>query len=135
MFANFTTESKEKENDYRNRLNALNETFGTIEINLDFTIKSANYLFLEQLKLKRKEIKNLSFKSLIDTKFNSPGLSEYIKETLANGNPVRQHITIVSTEGFAKDYFIAVYISKSITGSLASYFALLIPSIITNSSS
>jgi len=135
MFANFTTESKEKEHDYRNRLNALNETFGTIEINLDFTIKSANYLFLEQLKLKRKEIKNLSFKSLIDTKFNSPGLSEYIKETLANGNPVRQHITIVSTEGFAKDYFIAVYISKSITGSLASYFALLIPSIITNSSS
>jgi len=134
MFANFTTEAKEKENDYRNRIQALNDTFGFLEINPDFTIKSANQIFLDQLQLKRKDVKSRTFDSFIYTTADKPELVSNMKTELMAGNPYKQNISFLSSEGTIKKYLAAIYISNSISGNLVSYFALLISSSNTSKS-
>lgn len=65
MFANFTTEVKEKENDFKNKIQAINDSFPVVETHKDFTIKSANNLFLEELSFKRKDMKNLQLADIL----------------------------------------------------------------------
>ncbi|MFN0049314.1 MAG: PAS domain-containing protein [Cytophagales bacterium] len=133
MFANFTTESKEKENDFKNRINAFNETFGSLEINPDFTIKSANQIFLDLHNLRRKDLKNISFDQLIDNNLNGIHFADLVKTELEKGKAVRQKISIQSEKGIVNEYFLSVNLSKNIAGKLVSYFALIIPSNFTNS--
>lgn len=127
MFANFTTEAKEKENEYRNRINALNETFGLMEINPDLSLKTTNQILLEQLKLKRKDVKTLNFKSLL---FNGGNDEKIVHQTLATmerGEIVKNRFVIKKADDTVADYYVAISPSNSITGKLVSYIALFVP--------
>ncbi|MDX2195424.1 MAG: PAS domain S-box protein [Cytophagales bacterium] len=124
MFANFTTEKKETENEYKNKLNAINEIFGMIELNPDFTIKSANQHLLDNLKLKRKDIKNKNFSELLHPCNNDNFHLSAVHDSLQHNLPYNTGITLTSNDGLPYIYFVHFSQGKGMDGSLSTIYAI-----------
>ena len=70
LFAQFTSQEKEKINDLNVIVNALRFTLPVVEFNENFTCKSANEKFLKMFGVSRMELRNKSLKNFIDPKYD-----------------------------------------------------------------
>jgi methyl-accepting chemotaxis protein len=127
MFCNFTTLQKEKENEYRNKINTINECLGLVEINNDYTIKTANQFFLDKLSLKRKDLKNKSFEDFIDLKKNNPQVIKKLWENLAQGKTFEGNIELRNKNNQEEGilFHMVVSTAKDLNANTIGYYAVL----------
>lgn len=125
MFANFTTDQKLKENEYLNKISAFTETFGFLELNTNFSIKSANNLFLENFKIKRKDLKNITFLDLLDEEDNISNLKEIIEMNLQNSLIFNQNISIKNSNNKSIKINTIISNKKNVIENNLTYYVIL----------
>lgn len=125
MFANFTTVQKEKENEYRNKINAINEALAFLEINKDFSIKSSNQFFLEKLKLKRKDLKSKTFIEMLKDANNHDFEMENIISTINNGQSYSGKLYLQSSESKQLPFYSILSAGHDLNGNISCYYAVM----------
>lgn len=97
MFAQFTTDEKEKKVELTGSVNALKSTLPIIEIKADRVFKSANKLFFEEFGYTRMELRGKTFEEIVGDPtpnhivelFNGVAKNEFVEEIITFYNPAK----------------------------------------------
>lgn len=125
MFANFTSEKKEAENEFKNKINAINEAFGFLEINNDYTIKSANQYFLDILQIKRKDLRQRNLFDMLQGPFNETLTLENAKLKLEKGETFKAELSFMDIDGKPFHFITSLSRGLDINGKLSNIYATL----------
>lgn len=125
MFANFISEKKEAENEFKNKINAINEAFGFLEINNDYSIKSANQYFLDLLQMKRKDLRQKTFFDMLEGPHNNNITLENAKINLEKGTSFKAEISFVDIDGKPLHFVASLSRGRDINGKLSNIYATL----------
>lgn len=125
MFAKFTTEEKEKENDYKNKFSIFNTGFGMIELHPDYSIKTANQFFLDALGMKRKDLKKYSFFDLVVENSEKEEQMEKLKIFTREDIYYENKITFGLPDGDHKAFLTKISAGKDLSGKKMGYFVAL----------
>jgi PAS domain-containing protein len=100
---------------------------GLVEINNDYTIKTANQFFLDKLSLKRKDLKNKSFEDFIDLKKNNPQVIKKLWENLAQGKTFEGNIELRNKNNQEEGilFHMVVSTAKDLNANTIGYYAVL----------
>lgn len=124
MFANFTTEQKEKEQEYKSKIQAYSEAMGMLELTPHFQIRSANPYLLEKLQLKRKDLKGKSlFELLAGLGLNQEVVNELEIEIIRN-KASKRTIRINSTLGENLTFQIVLKAQNGLEGPSLGYYMI-----------
>lgn len=126
MFASFTTDQKEKEKEYLNKLQALNESVGLLELNLDYTVKSANPFFLNKLNIKRKDLKSYTFIDMISNPNNASQVIDKIKNFPETKVPIIEDLHIHLGTHPPMFFNITISAGLDLSNKVSCYYAILI---------
>lgn len=103
-FATFTTDEKERELDLSGKLNALKESVGIMEIDLNKKVRSLNPMLLSDLGYKRLEIRNKTLDFFTGADYVNSNGFKYVWEQLKDGDNARQSVKLFDKEGNEKYY-------------------------------
>lgn len=98
MFAQFTTQEKEKQMDLKGTTNALKMSLPMMELNTDGTFKNANDLFYKRFGYKRLELRNTKFDLFLNGSAKKTNLSDIFKR-LQEGQFVEEHLKLINKNG------------------------------------
>ncbi|MDX2189142.1 MAG: PAS domain S-box protein [Bacteroidota bacterium] len=125
MLAIFTTEAKVRENEFRNKINAMNETLAMIELNSDFSIKSSNQKFLDKMHIKRKDLKDSNFIDMLYNGFNEDADISMLKKSLIEGQSQKSVCVFANSDKKPVPFFTTISIGNDINGKLQSYYVMM----------
>lgn len=123
MFAQFTTQEKEKLNDLNGMVSALKSTFPVIEFNPDFTCKTANEKALKLLAVSRLQLRSKTILDFIAPYYHASWIKmqqELVKEDFHN-IPIP-----VATNGQVTPFQASFSINKSLDGKINKVILILV---------
>lgn len=103
-FATFTTDEKERELDLSGKLNALRESVGVMEIDLNKKVRAINPMLLKDLGYKRLETRNKGLDFYTGADYMKSTGFKHIWAQLNDGDSARQTLTIFDKQGNEKHY-------------------------------
>lgn len=123
MFAQFTTQEKEKLNDLQAMVQALKVTLPVIEFNADFACKTANEKAMKLLGLSRLELRSKTILNFLSTYYH--GMWEKTKQEILKNN----HSSLLlpfGEENRMMNYEVSISINNNVDGSIAKIIVLLV---------
>lgn len=103
-FASFTTDEKERELDLNGKLNALKESVGVIELDMEKKLRSVNGIILSDLGYKRLETRNKPFELFTGEEYMKGRAFKSLWAGLNDGDTVTQSLTFKKKGGGEKYY-------------------------------
>ena len=125
MFAQFTTQEKEKQMDLKGTTNALKQSLPVMELNVDGTFKSANELFFKRFGYKRLELRNTKFDLLLNGAAEKVDLNS-IFERLHEGQFTEGHMKLVDKKGAASQFKVTFHPIKNLENKLSKIIVIMI---------
>lgn len=103
-FASFTTDEKERKLDLNGKLNALKESVGVIELDMEKKLRSVNSIILSDLGYKRLETRNKPLSLFTGEEYIKGRAFKNIWAGIEDGDTVSQSITFNKKKGGEKYY-------------------------------
>ena len=125
LFAQFTTEQKEKELELKSKIDAINSSIGTLELGLGLNVISANPIFLNDFGYKRMELRGKKFDFVLEPTYFASDKFTTLWELVSDDNVISQEITMLTKEGKVKHYMANFSPSKNLEGHIHKVLVLL----------
>ena len=123
MFAQFTTQEKEKLNDFGTMVQAVKYTLPVIEFNPNFTCKTANEKALKLFSLSRLEVKNKTILHFLAPYYQSAWKNQ---ETACLGNDFSTMHLPLNLNGHIHNYEVSFSLVKNLEGKVCKVIVLLV---------
>ena len=125
-FASFTTDEKERELDLNGKLNALKDSVGVLEIDMEGKLRSVNSIVLDALGYRRLETRNKPFSLFLgDEKVKSRSYKN-LWDDLKDGDSSTQVLTFFKKEGGEVHYKASFSPIKNILGESVKVLVVLV---------
>ena len=125
LFAQFTTEQKEKELELKSKIDAINNSIGSLELGLEMNVISANPIFLNDFGYKRMELRGKKFDFVLEPDFFVSDKFETLWELVSDDNVISQEIKMITKDGKLKHYMANFSPSKNLEGRIHKILVLL----------
>lgn len=125
-FASFTTDEKERELDLNGKLNALKESVGIIELDMEKNLRSINPIILDDLGYRRLQTRNKPFSLLTGEDFVKGKAFKNIWAGLQDGDTVSQSITFLKNGEGEKHYKCNFSTIKNLRGEVIKILVVLV---------
>ena len=125
MFAQFTTQEKEKQMDLKGTTNALKQSLPVMELNSDGTFKNANELFFKRFGYKRLELRNTKFDLFLNGAAKKIDLNGIFKR-LHEGEFVEERLKLVNKQGQSGHFKTTFCPIKNLENKLSKIVVILI---------
>ena len=125
-FASFTTDEKERELDLNGKLNALKDSVGVLEIDLEKKLRSVNGIILDALGYKRLETRNKSFSLFVGEEFMKGTAFKNIWAGLMDGDTISQSLAFKKKDGGERHYKGNFSTIKNLKGEIIKMLCVLV---------
>jgi PAS domain S-box-containing protein len=125
LFAQFTTEQKEKELELKSKIDAINNSIGSLELGLELNVISANPIFLSDFGYKRMELRGKKLDFVLEPSYFASDKFTTLWELVSDDNVISQEITMLTKEGKVKHYMANFSPSKNLEGHIHKVLVLL----------
>lgn len=125
-FASFTTDEKERELDLNGKLNALKESVGLIEIDMEKKLRSVNNVILNDLGYKRLETRNKPFSLLTGEEYIKGNGFKNLWAGILDGDSMSQSLTFNKKDGGNKYYKANFSTIKNLLGEVVKVLCVLV---------
>ena len=125
LFAQFTTEQKERELELKSKIDAINSSVATLEIGFDYSIVSANQVFMNDFNYKRLELRNLKFDKILADDFSKSAEFLVLWDLLKNDNVLTQALKLKTKDGLTKNFMATFSPTKNLAGKVYKILVML----------
>lgn len=123
MFAQFTTQDKEKQNDLNGMVHALKSTLPVIEFNENFTCKTANEIAMKLFSLSRMDLRNKTITDFIAPFYQA---AWKMRQPEILKNDFSSHVIPVMIKNHETSYEVSVSVIKNLEGSVSKVIVLFV---------
>ncbi|UII19240.1 PAS domain S-box protein [Fulvivirga ligni] len=124
MYAQFTTQEKEKQKDLVGIVNAMKSTTPVMELHPDGTFKNGNTLFMEFFGYNRIELRRKPFHEFVDG--GTPAIIKGIIKEIKQNNFLEREFTFINSDGEKKDFQISYSAIYDLEDKLSKIVTILI---------
>ena len=126
LFAQFTTEQKEKELELKSKIEAINSSIPTIELNLDLSVITANPIFLKDFGYKRMDMRNKKIDFVLEPNYTQSDEFVVLWDLVSEDNVMTQPLRMITKEGIIKHYIANFSPTKNLIGQVYKVLVILI---------
>ena len=126
LFAQFTTEQKERELELKSKIDAINSSIATIELDLNCGIISGNAVFMKDFGFKRMDMKGLKFESILEPGFVNSDEFAVLWELVVGDNVMTKPLTLYTKDNQEKQYVANFSPTKNLQGKVYKILVILI---------
>ncbi len=126
LFAQFTTEQKERELELKSKIEAINNSIGTMELGLEMNLITANQVFLRDFGYKRMDLRNKKLEFVLEKDYVNSEEFTVLWDLVKDDNVISQPLKMITKDGITKHYVATFSPTKNLIGNIYKVLVILI---------